>query len=74
MRNFVLSTRQLLGDIVCLRIWHDDSGGNDSAWFLNRICVTDLQTGKKYDFSFCLASDQQKRDVSITFSELAVAA
>ena len=47
VRNFVLSTRQKLGDVVCLRIWHDDSGGNESAWFLNKILVTDLQMGKK---------------------------
>ena len=47
MRNFVLSTREKLGDVICLRIWHDDSGGNESSWFLNKILVTDLQMGRK---------------------------
>ncbi|XP_053383373.1 uncharacterized protein LOC123564671 [Mercenaria mercenaria] len=50
IRTFVMSTRHYLGELLCLRIWHDDSGGNDSSWYLNKICVTDLKDGMRYSF------------------------
>ncbi|XP_053393015.1 uncharacterized protein LOC123564401 isoform X2 [Mercenaria mercenaria] len=50
IRTFVMSTRKYLGELICLRIWHDDSGGNDSSWYLNKVNVTDLKNGMRYTF------------------------
>ncbi|KAH3862218.1 hypothetical protein DPMN_025184 [Dreissena polymorpha] len=50
VRTFVMSTRRYLGELICLRIWHDDSGGNNSSWFLNKVVVTDLADRARYIF------------------------
>lgn len=48
VRNFVLSTESPLGSLLCLRIWHDNSGEkNKASWYLSMINVMDLQTGEK---------------------------
>ena len=44
VRTFVMGTRRRLGDLMSMRIWHDDTGGNEASWFLNKITVLDLQT------------------------------
>ena len=45
IRHFMLATDQLLGDLVFIRVWHDNSGkGDSSSWFLDKIIVEDLQT------------------------------
>jgi hypothetical protein len=46
--TFILGTSVPLGDLVCLRIWHDNSGdGKLQSWFLHRAVITDLQTNEK---------------------------
>ncbi|XP_070533290.1 polycystin-1-like protein 2 isoform X1 [Ptychodera flava] len=51
LMNFVMTTRLSLGSLTYLRIWHDNSGkGSDASWFLDKVCVLDLQTGQRYFF------------------------
>ncbi|KAL4239961.1 hypothetical protein ACF0H5_000758 [Mactra antiquata] len=50
VRTFVMSTRRHLGDLICVRIWHDDSGLLNSSWYLNKITVQDMKSGKQYSF------------------------
>jgi polycystin 1L2 len=46
--NFVLGSPVSLGDLAYLRIWHDNSGsGKKKGWYLDRIDITDLNTGEK---------------------------
>ena len=48
---FVMSVPKCLGDLNCVRIWHDNSGeGSSASWFLKYLIVQDLQTMKKYYF------------------------
>ena len=48
IRHLILATEQPLGDLVFLRIWHDNSGkGDDASWFLDKVVVEDLQTKYK---------------------------
>ncbi|XP_052819342.1 uncharacterized protein LOC128245129 isoform X2 [Mya arenaria] len=51
VRTFVMSTRRYIGDLLCMRIWHDDTGGNNSSWFLNKIVISDLRSGKRCTFA-----------------------
>ncbi len=40
-----------LGDLMYLRIWHDNSGrGSFRSWQLNQVIILDCQTGKKFPF------------------------
>ncbi|VDI63637.1 Hypothetical predicted protein [Mytilus galloprovincialis] len=49
--NFILATPEPLGDLVYLRIWHDNSGeGKLQSWYLHRVVITDLHTNEKYIF------------------------
>ncbi|XP_063447031.1 polycystin-1-like protein 2 [Mytilus trossulus] len=49
--NFILATPDPLGDLVYLRIWHDNSGeGKLQSWYLHRVVITDLHTNDKYIF------------------------
>ncbi|XP_077869620.1 polycystin-1-like protein 2 [Saccoglossus kowalevskii] len=49
--NFLMSSEQSLGPLTYLRVWHDNSGkGSNASWFLDKITVLDLQTGKRYFF------------------------
>ena len=41
-----------LADLKTMTIWHDGQGFM-ADWVLERICLTDCQTGKKFDFVFC---------------------
>jgi polycystin 1L2 len=49
--SFLVSTRQPLGRLNHLRIWHDNSGSSsDASWFLKYVLVQDLQTEHKSHF------------------------
>ena len=50
VRCFILGTKQDLGQITALRIWHD-SRGRSPEWYLHRITVEELATGKVYFFN-----------------------
>ena len=44
---FLMSTDKDLGELYCVRVWHDNSGkGADKSWYLTRIVIVDLATGK----------------------------
>ncbi|XP_038069881.1 polycystic kidney disease protein 1-like 2 [Patiria miniata] len=41
--SFLITTKQSLGEVTEVRIWHDD-GGDSPEWFASRIAVHDLET------------------------------
>ncbi|XP_019616811.1 PREDICTED: uncharacterized protein LOC109464300 [Branchiostoma belcheri] len=44
--HFVMPVRESLGEVLLLRIWHDNSGEGDTAsWFLGSFVVRDMETG-----------------------------
>ncbi|CAF1677263.1 unnamed protein product, partial [Adineta ricciae] len=48
---FLMSVPKSLGQLNCIRIWHDNSGkGSSSSWFLKYIIIRDLQTMQKFHF------------------------
>lgn len=47
VENFVLTTEKSVGELTAIRIWHDESGESPE-WFLERVVVKDMQTGKLY--------------------------
>ncbi|XP_055877066.1 polycystin family receptor for egg jelly-like isoform X1 [Biomphalaria glabrata] len=49
--HFVMACEECLGDLQCIKIWHDNSGkGNDATWYLDQIDIVDLQNTKGYYF------------------------
>ncbi|KAI8796885.1 polycystic kidney disease protein 1 2, partial [Biomphalaria glabrata] len=49
--HFVMACPRSLGELQFLKIWHDSTGkGSNSTWYLNRIDVLDLHTGKIFYF------------------------
>ncbi|XP_021346749.1 polycystic kidney disease protein 1-like 2 isoform X2 [Mizuhopecten yessoensis] len=51
VNNYLLSVPFSLGNLVFLRVWHDNSGkGNNADWFLNMVLIKDLQNNNKYVF------------------------
>ncbi|CAL1531591.1 unnamed protein product, partial [Lymnaea stagnalis] len=45
--HFVMACPMNMGELQCLRIWHDNSGkGTSASWFLDRVDVMDIQTGR----------------------------
>ncbi|XP_078664136.1 uncharacterized protein LOC144907207 [Branchiostoma floridae x Branchiostoma belcheri] len=43
--HFVMPVRESLGEVLLLRIWHDNSGKGDTAsWFLGSFVVRDMET------------------------------
>ncbi|KAI8485745.1 hypothetical protein Bbelb_365790 [Branchiostoma belcheri] len=43
--HFVMPVRESLGEVLLLRIWHDNSGEGDTAsWFLGSFVVRDIET------------------------------
>lgn len=41
-----------LGDLIVLKIWHDNSGkGEFGGWYVNDISILDIQTGVQSLFS-----------------------
>ena len=50
--TFLMSVKRPLGDLIYMKIWHDNSGhGYKASWFLKRVIVRDLQTKEKFYFS-----------------------
>jgi hypothetical protein len=51
--SFVISTVKPLGELICIKIWHDNSGKKEMAsWYLKHVIVHDLRTRKK-DYFIC---------------------
>ena len=51
--SFVISTVKPLGELICIKIWHDNSGKKEMAsWYLKQVVVHDLQTREK-DYFIC---------------------
>jgi hypothetical protein len=50
--TFIVSTDQALGDLVCIRVWHDNSGKSMHAanWYLKHVVIHDLTTQNKFVF------------------------
>eukprot|EP00057_Strongylocentrotus_purpuratus_P024893 XP_011679367.1 PREDICTED: receptor for egg jelly 6 isoform X1 [Strongylocentrotus purpuratus] len=69
INSFLMTTAGPLGLLAYVRIWHDNSGGGGQAgWFLSKVAVMDLQTGKEF-FFLCeqwLAVEQGDGDVDRT--------
>ncbi|XP_078349560.1 polycystin-1-like protein 2 isoform X5 [Oculina patagonica] len=49
INNFTLSVPESLGDLVKIKIWHDNSG-KSPAWFFQQVQIVDKQTGDKWHF------------------------
>lgn len=49
INNFTLSVPESLGNLVKIKIWHDNSGKNP-AWFFQQVQIVDKQTGEKWHF------------------------
>ncbi len=54
-----------LGFLNCIRIWHDNTGENDSSsWFLKYLIIRDLQTMENFHFIaqrwFAVEKDDEK--------------
>ncbi|KAK5620417.1 hypothetical protein CRENBAI_024454 [Crenichthys baileyi] len=49
MDLFLLTTHFSLGDLQSIRLWHDNSGDHP-AWYVNKVMVQDLETGRKWHF------------------------
>jgi hypothetical protein len=50
--TFLMSVNRPLGDLIYMKILHDNSGHGDKAsWFLKHVIVRDLQTKEKFYFS-----------------------
>ncbi|CAH1257139.1 PKDREJ [Branchiostoma lanceolatum] len=47
--SFLVTTRDSLGDLKEIMVWHNNGGSNPS-WFLSRIMVQDLQTKQRWYF------------------------
>lgn len=44
INRYFMGTKEPLGDLRYLRIWHDNAGkGAYKSWYLNRVIVDDLQ-------------------------------
>ncbi|XP_035699127.1 polycystic kidney disease protein 1-like 2 [Branchiostoma floridae] len=41
---FLMAVEESLGDLHRLQIWHDNQGGDDRAWKLDKVIVRDLQS------------------------------
>jgi hypothetical protein len=52
VNTFLMSVKRPLGELIYMKIWHDNSGHGDKAsWFLKHVIVRDLQTKEKFYFS-----------------------
>ena len=49
INNFTLSLPETLGNLVKIKIWHDNSG-KSPAWFFQQVQIVDKQTGEKWHF------------------------
>ncbi|XP_063962086.1 polycystin-1-like [Lytechinus pictus] len=51
INSFLMTVPRPLGLLTYVRIWHDNSGaGGQAGWFLSKVSVMDLQTGKEFFF------------------------
>lgn len=49
INRYFMGTKEPLGDLRYLRIWHDNTGkGAYKNWYLNRVIVDDLQERDRY--------------------------
>ncbi|XP_066292702.1 polycystin-1-like protein 2 [Branchiostoma lanceolatum] len=49
--NFLLKTSQPLGDLISLKMSHDNSGeGQYASWYLQKVVITHLDTNKRTTF------------------------
>lgn len=49
VNSFRITTPEPLGDLLKLKIWHDNTGQSPS-WFLQMVTITDIENGEKYHF------------------------
>lgn len=49
INNFTLSVPESLGNLVKIKIWHDNSGKSPS-WFFSQVQIVDVQTGERWHF------------------------
>ncbi|MPC36647.1 Polycystic kidney disease protein 1-like 1 [Portunus trituberculatus] len=57
--TFILTTPEPLGDILKVQVWHDNSGGSESGWFVCETSVADLVLGAVYTYPcYCWLSVQ----------------
>ncbi|KAK3103729.1 hypothetical protein FSP39_021426, partial [Pinctada imbricata] len=64
VRSFFMGTKFDLGDLMMIRIWHDNSGtGNEQSWYLNKIIVDDLQKHKRFICTQWLALNEGDGEV-----------
>ncbi|OWF51801.1 Polycystic kidney disease protein 1-like 2 [Mizuhopecten yessoensis] len=51
VRKFVMCMPKRLGSLICLDIWHDNSGkGNAASWLLSKVEIMDLQSMERFTF------------------------
>ncbi len=72
--TFLMSVKRPLGDLIYMKIWHDNSGHGDKAsWFLKRVIVRDLQTKEKFYFScqkwMAIEKDDGKLERELFFTD-----
>lgn len=82
--SFLIATDKCLGDVVRVRLWHDNSGEHPS-WHVNRISIFDLHDGRRspsyflvnawlsldiYPFHCDIAVDLQPKERFLTFKNL----
>ncbi|KAG7157719.1 Polycystic kidney disease 1 like 1-like, partial [Homarus americanus] len=48
--TFILTTPEPLGDILKVQVWHDNSGGSESGWYVCETSVADLVLGARYAY------------------------
>ena len=49
VNNFTLALPESLGELVKIKIWHDNSGKSPS-WFFHVVAITDVASSEKYHF------------------------
>ncbi|CAF0830285.1 unnamed protein product [Brachionus calyciflorus] len=47
INTFIMKTKNTLGDLNFLRIWHDNSGGD---WYLKHVIINDFSNGNTFFF------------------------
>lgn len=68
INTFMTSLPESLGDIVGIKLWHDNEGDSPS-WYVNQVVIRDLQTDKS-TFFICkrwLAVDKEDGEVQANF-------
>ncbi|KAK7067469.1 hypothetical protein SK128_018137 [Halocaridina rubra] len=59
--TFILTTPEPLGDILKVQVWHDNSGGSSSGWYVCETSVADLVLGARYAYPcYCWLSVQSE--------------